>query len=235
MTEAVSSAMVLAAGRGERMRPLTDHTPKSLLKVGGHALIEHHLSKLARAGFGRVVINHAHLGEQIVSAVGDGSRWGITILFSAERQALETAGGIANALSLLDAQAFAVVNADIFSDYDYAKLNDAVLRLARNPENNAHLVLVDNPPHNKVGDFALKQGSIVTDSGAKLTFAGLGAYRASMFASLPAGAKTALAPILRAEIQAGHVSGEHFGGYWADVGTPERLDLVNKYLEGRSK
>ena len=232
MIKEAPTAMVLAAGRGERMRPLTDHTPKSLLKVGGQALIAHHLGKLGHAGFRRVVINHAHLGEQIVSAVGDGRRWGLTILFSAESQALETAGGIANALSLIDAQTFAVVNADIFSEYDYAGLKDATHQLMQDPRSNAHLVLVDNPPHNRAGDFALRGVSVAADSGPKLTFGGLAAYRADMFASLPAGTKAALAPMLREQIQAGHVTGEHFSGYWVDVGTPQRLALVNKRLEG---
>jgi MurNAc alpha-1-phosphate uridylyltransferase len=233
MTEAASTAMVLAAGRGERMRPLTDHTPKALLKIGGQTLLEHHLSKLARAGFSRVVINHAHLGEQIVSAVGDGRHWGISISFSAESQALETAGGIANALRLIDAPAFAVVNADIFSEYDYAGLRDAALHLLRHARCNAHLVLVDNPPHNPAGDFALRHGSVVADSDPKLTFGGLAAYRAGMFASLAAGTRAALAPMLRTQIQAGNVSGEHFSGYWIDVGTPQRLALANKHLEDR--
>ena len=224
------TAMVLAAGRGERMRPLTDQTPKSLLKVGGQTLMEHHLGKLARAGFRRVVINHAHLGEQIVSAVGDGRRWNITVLFSAESQALETAGGIANALHLIDAQTFAVVNADIFSEYDYAHLQDATQRLFQNRRWNAHLVLVDNPSHNRAGDFALLDGSVRTDSGPKLTFAGLAAYRADMFISLPAATRAPLAPMLRTQIQAGHVSGERFGGYWVDVGTPQRLALANAHL-----
>lgn len=225
-----STAMVLAAGRGERMRPLTDKTPKSLLKVAGQTLMEHHLGKLAHAGFRRVVINHAHLGEQIVSAVGDGHRWNITILFSAEPQALETAGGIANALHLIDAQTFAVVNADIFSEYDYAGLKHATQQLLQDRQRNAHLILVDNPSHNRDGDFALRDGYVRTDSGPKLTFGGLAAYSSDMFISLPAGTRAPLAPMLRAQIQAGHVSGEHFGGYWVDVGTPQRLALVNEHL-----
>ena len=227
-----STAMVLAAGRGERMRPLTDHTPKSLLKVGEQTLMEHHLGKLARAGFRRVVINHAHLGDQIVSAVGDGRRWNIAVAFSAESQALETAGGIANALELIDERAFAVVNADIFSEYDYASLKDAAKQLLQDRRRNAHLVLVDNPPHNRNGDFALQDGSVLIDSGLRLTFGGLAAYHSEMFMSLPAGTRAPLAPMLREQIQAGRVSGEHYSGYWVDVGTPQRLALVNEHLGG---
>jgi len=233
MTDAVPTAMVLAAGRGERMRPLTDHTPKPLLKVGGQSLIEHHLNKLAQAGFKLIVINHAHLGEQIVSAVGNGSRWGVRILFSAEQEALETAGGLANALSLIGTSVFAVVNSDIFSEFDYAGLKDATLRLEKHRQSNAHLVLVDNPPHNRAGDFGLTEGWVNLESDPKLTFGGLAAYRAEMFASLRPGEKKPLAPLLRQEIQAGRVSGEHFKGYWTDVGTPERLARVNEHLEGR--
>lgn len=233
MSRVALTAMVLAAGRGERMRPLTDHTPKSLLKVGGRPLIEHHLAKLAQTGFKRIVINHAHLGEQIVSAVGDGSRWGVRILFSAEQEALETAGGIANALGLIAADVFAVVNSDIFSDYDYAGLKAAALRFLQDRQRNAHLVLVNNPAHNPDGDFALREGLVTLDSARKLTFGGLAAYRAEMFAPVARGEKLALAPMLRSEAQAGRVSGEHFSGYWTDVGTPQRLAVVNERLEDK--
>jgi MurNAc alpha-1-phosphate uridylyltransferase len=230
MTELVATAMLLAAGRGERMRPLTDHTPKPLLPVGGQPLIEHHLQKLAKAGFERVIINHARLGEQIVSAVGDGSRWGLEIRFSAEQVALETAGGIANALCLIDCEAFAVINSDVYSDYDYARLSAAAQLLRRDPGRSAHLVLVDNPAHNRAGDFALEDSAVVLESPKKLTFSGLAAYRADMFANLTPGEKKPLGPMLRIEAQAGRVSGEHFRGYWTDVGTPDRLAYVNKLL-----
>ncbi len=233
MNAVVSTAMVLAAGRGDRMRPLTDHTPKPLLKIGEQPLIDHHLNKLAQTGFKRIVINHAHLGEQIVSAVGDGSRWGVQILFSAEQEALETAGGIANALSLIAADTFAVVNSDVFSDYDYAGLKAAALRLQQNRHCNAHLVLVNNPAHNPEGDFALEKGLVTPDAAPKLTFGGLAAYRAEMFANLPLGKKVPLAPMLMTEAQAGRVSGEHFSGYWTDVGTPERLAMADHRLENK--
>lgn len=220
--------MVLAAGRGERMRPLTDSIPKPLLEVAGRPLIEHHLVKLAAAGFGRVVINHAHLGEQIVSALGDGDRWNIEIRYSAEREALETAGGIANALRLIDSEAFAVVNSDIFSNYDYARLKAAAQQLLENETCIAHLVLVDNPTHNPAGDFGLRDGSAVIGAKETLTFGGLAAYRADMFAAVTPGEKKALGPMLRAESQAGRISGEHFRGCWTDVGTQERLEIANQ-------
>ena len=223
--------MILAAGRGERMRPLTDHMPKPLLGVGGRSLIEHHLIKLAAAGFERIIINHAHLGEQIVAAVGDGSRWGVSTFFSAEQDALETAGGIANALTLISADSFAVVNSDIYSDYDYAGLRVAARRLLDDHHQVAHLVLVDNPAHNRTGDFALVNGNVVTGSANRLTFSGLAAYRPEMFASLLPGEKRPLGPMLKAEARAGRVSGEHYLGKWTDVGTPQRLAVLNQILE----
>lgn len=228
MTSVVTTAMVLAAGRGERMRPLTDSTPKPLLEVAGRPLIEHHLIKLAAAGFKRIVINHAHLGEQIVSALGDGERWNITIQFSAERDALETAGGIANSLHLIGSEAFAVVNSDVFSEYDYKGLRVAAQRLRDDGKRLAHLVLVDNPTHNPAGDFALRNGTVALDSDNKLTFGGLAAYRADMFATVTPGEKKALGPMLKSEVRAGRVSGEHFHGSWTDVGTRERLALANQ-------
>ena len=230
MTDLATTAMVLAAGRGERMRPLTDQTPKPLLQVGGRSLIEHHLKKLAEAGFERVIINHAHLGEQIVSAVGDGGRWGLDIRFSFEQDALETAGGIAKALGLIGTEAFAVVNSDVFSDYDYARLRAAAEQLRGDPNRVAHLVLVDNPAHNQTGDFALDNGDVVLESTDRLTFSGLAAYRANMFATVSPGEKKPLGPMLRLEAQAGRISGERYQGFWTDVGTPERLACLNEIL-----
>jgi MurNAc alpha-1-phosphate uridylyltransferase len=227
--------MILAAGRGERMRPITDSTPKPLLEVGGRSLIERHLIKLAAAGFKRIVINHAHLGDQIVSALGDGDRWNIKIQFSAEREALETAGGIANALQLIDSDAFAVVNSDVFSDYDYARLRVAAQRLLDDAKWLAHLVLVDNPRHNPAGDFALQHGSVLLGSKDNLTFCGLAAYRADMFAALAPGERRALGPMLKTEVQAGRVSGEHYHGSWIDVGTRERLSHANQLMGHRQK
>ena len=213
--------MILAAGRGERMRPLTDHTPKSLLQVGGKPLIFRHLVKLADAGFGLVVINHAHLGQQIESAVGDGGRWNLTIQFSAEVHALETAGGIRNALPLLREQVFAVVNADVYSDYDYARLAGAIRQMQA--ETLAHLVLVDNPPYHPAGDFSLEGNLVRAGTKDRLTFSGIGAYRAALFDPVAPGARYPLASLLREQMTLGRITGEHFRGEWDDIGTPQRL------------
>jgi N-acetyl-alpha-D-muramate 1-phosphate uridylyltransferase len=221
--------MILAAGRGERMRPLTDHTPKSMLQVGGKPLIFRHLEKLADAGFGSVVINHAHLGEQIESAVGDGGRWNLTIQFSPEAQALETAGGIRNALPLLREQVFAVVNADVYSDYDYARLARAIGQMQA--ATLAHLVLVNNPPHHPEGDFSLEGNLVRTGAKDLLTFGGIGAYRAALFDPVAPGAKYALAPLLREQMTLGRITGEHFRGEWDDIGTPQRLADLEARLQ----
>ena len=228
------AAMILAAGRGERMRPLTDHTPKPLLEAGGKALIFRHLEKLAAAGFAHVVVNHAHLGAKIEAAVGDGSRWGLRVRYSPETQALETAGGIRQALPLIANPVFAVVNGDVFSDYDYAQLAAAAGGLASSGMQ-AHLVLIDNPAHNPRGDFALEQGRVGNAGHPMLTFSGLGAYRAELFEPLTAGAKHALAPLLREQIAQGRVSGERYAGPWTDVGTPERLAELDARLRGEAR
>ncbi len=221
-------AIILAAGRGERMRPLTDTIPKPLLAVGGKPLIVWHIEKLAAAGFLQVVINHAHLGALIEDALGAGARFGIAIAYSREDAALGTAGGIANALPLLGGAPFAAVNADVFSDYDYAQLAHAVERLAR-PGPVAHLVLVDNPDHHPAGDFAL-HGAMVARAGARLTFSGIAAYRSELFAGIARGATAQLAPLLREQIAAQRVSGEHYRGRWRDIGNPERLAELNREL-----
>lgn len=224
--------MILAAGRGERMRPLTDTVPKPLLSVGGKPLIFWHLEKLAAAGFHNIVINHAHLGEQIHTACGDGRRWQVQIRYSPEMQALETAGGIAKALPLLGQATFAVVNADIYSEYDYGNLIKASARMQER-QSTAHLVLVDNPPHHPEGDFALVDGLARVGEEHRLTFSGMGVYRASVFESVTPGSRQALAPLLRQQMACGQVTGEHFGGMWADVGTPQRLAELNALLEQR--
>jgi MurNAc alpha-1-phosphate uridylyltransferase len=213
--------MILAAGRGERMRPLTDRTPKSMLPVGGKPLIFRHLEKLAAAGFGTVVINHAHLGEQIESAIGDGGRWNLAVRFSPEAQALETAGGIRNALPLLSEPVFAVVNADVYSDYDYARLAIAIRQMQA--ATLAHLVLVDNPPHHPRGDFSLEGNLVRAGDRDLLTFSGIGIYRAALFAPVALGNSHPLAPLLRAQMAPGKITGEHFRGEWDDIGTPQRL------------
>ena len=220
--------MILAAGRGERMRPLTDRTTKSMLQVGGKPLLFRHLEKLADAGFGSIVINHAHLGEQIESAVGDGGRWNLAIQFSPEVRALETAGGIRNALPLLREPVFAVVNADVYSDYDYVRLAEAVRQMQA--ATLAHVVLVNNPPHHPAGDFSL-DGDLVR-AGAKdlLTFSGIGAYRAALFDPVAPGSKHSLAPLLRSQMALGKITGEHFRGEWDDIGTPQRLSDLDTRL-----
>ncbi len=228
------AAMILAAGRGERMRPLTDHTPKPLLEAGGKSLIFRHLEKLAAAGFAHVVVNHAHLGAKIEAAVGDGGRWGLSIRYSPETEALETAGGIRQALPLIASPVFAVVNGDVFSDYDYAHLAAAAMALSRTGMQ-AHLVLVDNPPHHPRGDFGLDGGKIRETGNPKLTFSGMGAYRAGLFEPLVAGAKQALAPLLHMQVAQGRVSGEHFPGPWTDVGTPERLAELDARLRKETR
>ncbi|OZG70821.1 mannose-1-phosphate guanylyltransferase [Hahella sp. CCB-MM4] len=226
-------AMILAAGLGTRMRPLTDKTPKPLLKAGAHTLIEHSIIKLVNAGISELVINHAWLGQQVEDFLGDGSRYGANISYSAEREPLETAGGIRQALPLLDEgddQPFLLVNGDIWTDLDLGRL--AGISLAA--DDLAHLVLVDNPEHHTTGDFYLDdQGRVHTRGTNMLTYAGIGIYRPSLFASVPRGVYP-LAPVLRNAMQKGKVSGEHFTGQWYDIGTPERLQwLDNKLSAGQ--
>ena len=220
-------AMILAAGRGVRMRPLTDTTPKSLLAAGGKPLIAWQLEKLARAGFAEVVINHAHLGHMIEAELGDGSRFGLSIRYSPEGEALETAGGIALALPLLGAQPFLVINADVYSDYDYLTLTGLDL-----DDTLAHLVLVDNPPQHPRGDFALEAGRVREAGASLLTFSGIGVYAPRLFGGIPARAKVALAPLLRKAMAAERVSGEHYRGRWHDIGTAERLRALDAELRG---
>lgn len=220
-------AMILAAGRGERMRPLTDHTPKPLLAVGGRPLIEHHLRRFAAAGFTDVVINLAHLGDKIRQVLGDGARFGVSIHYSQEPEgALETGGGIFNALPLLDGQAFLVVNGDVWTDYP-------LQRLPEQPEGLAHLVLVDNPLHHPKGDFSLVDGRVSQQGEHLLTFSGIGVYRPELFADCVPGAFP-LGPLLRRAIDAGRVTGEHYRGRWIDVGTPERLAQLDAELAATS-
>ncbi len=218
-------AMILAAGRGERMRPLTDHTPKPLLPVNGKPLIEYSIEKLVRAGITDLVINHAWLGEQLPAQLGDGQRWGVKIRYSAENPALETAGGIAKALPLLCEKgdtSFWVVNGDIFSDFDFSSLPMSL------SEQSAHLVLVDNPEHHPQGDFCLSAGAVVGSGETKLTFSGIGCYHASVFKDIQTGDNQKLAPILRELMAHGRVSGQYHPGIWCDVGTPERLASLNQ-------
>lgn len=223
------TAMILAAGRGERMRPLTDHTPKPLLQAGGKPLIVWQIEKLARAGFSRIVINHAHLGDQIERVLGDGQALGVTISYSIEAPtALETAGGIAKALPLLGNAPFAVVNGDVYCEFDYARLAQLTASMPQNDL--AYLILVDNPEHNPNGDFALN-GQRLGETGPRYTFSGIGVYRPALFAAVPSGQPAKLAPLLRTAIASGQVGGEHSSAYWLDVGTPQRLQQLDNRLK----
>ena len=220
-------AMVLAAGRGERMRPLTLDRPKPLLEVGGMPLIAHHLHALAMAGFRDVVVNVSWLGAQIRSALGDGSRFNVRLGYSDEGpEPLETGGGIFRALPLLGPAPFLVLNGDIWTDYPYAKLRES-LRAA----DLAHLVLVANPMHNPGGDFVLRAGRVVEEAGERLTFSGVGVYRPELFEGCRDGTFK-LAPLLRAAARAGRVSGELHDGEWLDIGTPQRLAELDQRLRG---
>ncbi len=216
-------AMILAAGRGERMRPLTDRTPKPLLTVAGKPLIQYHLERLARAGVREVVINHAWLGGQIEQALGDGRRFGLHIRYSPEPEgALETGGGILRALPLLAGEAFLVINGDVWCDCPLAPLLHPPFGLA-------HLLLVDNPPHHPAGDFHLAGDRVQAAGEPRLTFSGIGVYRPALFAGCEPGAFP-LAPLLRRAMRAGQVSGEHYRGRWLDVGTPARLQALERML-----
>ena len=219
-------AMILAAGLGSRMRPLTDKMPKPLLKAGGIPLIVWHIEKLAHLGITDIIINIAHLGYQIPEALGDGSSWGVNIHYSDEQKegGLESAGGIVKALELLGDDTFLVVNGDIFTDYDFQdnrRLAQGVL---------AHLILVPNPGHNPEGDFAL-DGQKVVDS-KQYTFSGIGYYSPALFRGLPYG-KSSLAPLLRSAMKEGKVTGELYEGEWLDIGTPLRLERLNAELMNR--
>ena len=223
-------AMILAAGRGERMRPLTLDRPKPLLEVGGLPLIVHHLHALAMAGFRDVVVNVSWLGSQIVAALGDGSRYNVRLAYSDEGpEPLETGGGIFRALPLLGPAPFLVLNGDVWTDYPYAKLRESL-----RPTDLAHLVLVGNPDHNPAGDFVLRAGRIVEEPGERLTFSGVGVYRPGLFDGCQDGIFK-LAPLLRAASRAGRVSGEVHDGDWLDIGTPERLAELDRLLRGGAR
>ncbi|MFZ9037775.1 MAG: N-acetylmuramate alpha-1-phosphate uridylyltransferase MurU [Gammaproteobacteria bacterium] len=210
-------AMILAAGRGERLRPLTDRLPKPLLEVRGKPLIVHHLEALAAGGFTDVVINLSWLGDLIRDRLGNGGEFGLTIEYSEEPQALETAGGILQALPLLG-ERFIVLNADIFTDYDFSRL--------RRCDSPAHLVLVDNPPHHPQGDFVLDGALIGAEGSTRYTFSGISAYHRGFFDGLSPG-KQALAPLLYAAAARQQVTGELLQGEWIDIGTLERLEPLN--------
>jgi len=224
----MTKAMILAAGRGERMRPLTDHCPKPLLAVGGKPLIVRHIERLAAAGITQLVINHAHLGHMLEAALGNGSALGVHICWSPEPPgALETAGGIRQAIQFLGEKPFIVVNGDIFCEADFAPLAQIAEHLS--PEGDiAHLLLIDNPDHNPQGDFSLDGSRVRTEP--RLTFSGIAAYHPTLFAPLEAGKPARLAPLLRSAMEAGRISGEHYLGRWTDVGTPDRLAQLDASL-----
>jgi N-acetyl-alpha-D-muramate 1-phosphate uridylyltransferase len=217
-------ALILSAGRGERMRPLTDDTPKPLLRAGDRMLIEYHLDTLALAGIRDIVINLSHLGEQIRTALGDGARYGVRIAYSDEGpRALETGGGIFNALPLLGDAPFLVVNGDIWTDYPYSEL-------PAQPAGLAHLVVVSNPIHHPRGDFVLEHGKLYDKpEDTRLTFSGIGVYRPALFAECKPGAFP-LAPLLRRAMANDQISGEHYRGEWLDIGTPARLAELDRIL-----
>lgn len=221
-------AMILAAGRGERMRPLTDHTPKPLLPVAGRPLIEYHLHALADAGYEEVVINLSHLADQVEQALGNGGRFGLSIRYCHEgHPPLETGGGILHALPWLGEQPFVVVNGDVWTDFPFASLKRELSGLA-------HLVLVDNPAHHARGDFHLDGERVRADGiGRALTFSGIGLYSPRLFADCRGG-RFPLAPLLREAMALGAVSGEHYPGGWVDVGTPERLAWLDRRLRARA-
>jgi N-acetyl-alpha-D-muramate 1-phosphate uridylyltransferase len=223
-------AMILAAGRGERMRPLTDSMPKPLLKVGGKPLIVWHIERLVAAGFKELVINHAYLGQQIEVELGNGGQWGADIVYSPEGVALETAGGIANALPLLGDAPFLVVNGDVFCEIDFSHLKQVLKQ-----PNLAHLVMVNNPEQHPKGDFLLQDDKLKADGleandEEKLTFSGIGVYSPMLFKQLVRGEAAKLAPLLKQAMLNGLVSGEHFQGVWHDIGTPERLQAIDDSL-----
>jgi MurNAc alpha-1-phosphate uridylyltransferase len=217
-------AMILAAGRGERLRPLTDKTPKPLIKVAGKSLIEYHLQSLSASGFNEIIINTAWLAEKIHHEVGDGSDYGVSIRYSDEGKALETAGGIIRALPLLGDKPFLVVNGDIWCDYDFSKLPE--------PGGNqlAHLILVNNPEHNQSGDFALHNGLVKTSGDAMYTYSGIGIFSPAFFTDQPSG-PLPLGPIIREQCQNDLVSGELYEGLWTDAGTVERLQQLEKQIQ----
>ena len=222
-------AMLLAAGRGERLRPLTDRIPKALVEAGGKPLIAWHLERLARAGCREAVVNVSHLGEQIVEKIGDGRRLGLRIEYSREPEPLETAGGIAQALSLLSGEPFLLVNADVYCEVDFARL------LSHRLQGLAHLLLVPNPAHRPSGDFAL-DGARVLGKGAaavlpRYTYAGVAVVSPELVRDVRAGEKAPLAPLLYAAADRGLLSGELYAGRWQDVGTRERLAELESWLK----
>lgn len=237
MTMSLKKAMIFAAGRGERMRPLTDTCPKPLLEVGGKPLIVWQIERLARAGFQTIVINHAWLGERIEAALGDGSRWGVQLRYSAEHEALETAGGIVQALPLLEdegkSEVFVAVSGDVYADFDYATLNTRAEALKVLTRPGMHLVMVPNPAFHPTGDFGLVDATLSLDAQPRFTFGNIGLYDTRMFRDLPRGTRRALTPYYRETIASGLASGELYEGLWENVGTPAQLQALDQRLNER--
>jgi len=221
-------AMILAAGRGERLRPLTETTPKPLVEVAGKPLIAWHLERLAAAGFDEVVINVSHLADAIIARIGNGSEFGLRVAWSREAEPLETAGGLAHAQVLLGGDAFLLVNGDIYVEYDFARLRGHALgnRLA-------HLVLVPNPAHRTEGDFSLQDGMLGNAAAPRYTYSGIAVLAPALFAEVRPGQKAPLAPFLRAAADQGLASGELHLGLWRDVGNAERLAELDSLLRNR--
>ena len=226
----MACALILAAGRGERMRPLTDTVPKPLLKAGGRPIIEWQVERLALGGFTDLVVNHSHLGGQIEAALGDGRRLGVRIRYSHEPTALETAGGVAQALPLLAPEPFVVVSGDIYTAFDYASLLPRMQAILRHPERCcAHFVLVDNPPWHLQGDMALADGRVARE-GDRLTYGNIAVFHPMLFADIAPGTWLKLFPWAYRFVDAGRVSGEHFRGEWDNVGTPAQLAALDRRL-----
>jgi MurNAc alpha-1-phosphate uridylyltransferase len=226
----IPHAFILAAGRGERMRPLTDRTPKPLLPAGGKPLIAWQLERLAAAGIREVVINHAHLGEALEAAVGDGSRWGLRVAWSREGTALETGGGIVKALDLLGTNPFVAVSGDIYTDFDFARLAEVAEAVAKDPARRAaHFVLVDNPPFHPQGDMGLADGRVRREP-PLLTYANIAVFHPALFAGVAPGTRFSLFPWAYRFVEEGRVTGEHFSGDWENVGTPAQLEALDRRL-----
>ncbi|ABI88321.1 nucleotidyl transferase family protein [Burkholderia ambifaria AMMD] len=235
MSTTLTTAMIFAAGRGERMRPLTDARPKPLLEAGGKPLIVWQIEALARAGIETIVINHAWLGEQFEATLGDGSRWGVRLAYSAEGDALETAGGIAQALPLLERDGrptvFAGVAGDVYCTFDYGTLAAPAARMATLDVPTMHLVMVPNPPFHPDGDFVLRDDGLLALAGApRVTFGSIGVYDTRMFHDIVPGTHRALSPYFRATIEAGRATGELYEGIWENVGTPAQLGELDARL-----
>jgi MurNAc alpha-1-phosphate uridylyltransferase len=227
----MARALILAAGRGERMRPLTDAVPKPLLAVGGKALIDWQVERLVAAGFDDLVVNHSHLGQRIEAALGDGRRFGARIRYSHEAEALETAGGVARALDLLGEQPFAVVSGDIYTEYDYARLLPRIAAIAHEPGRTiAHFVMVDNPPWHAAGDDMSVAGERIVRGVGRLTYGNIAVFHPGPFRAISPGARLKMFPWAYRFVDEGRVSGERYAGVWDNIGTPEQLAALDAHL-----